>query len=142
MIKGRILQPARLKSPQCLNYTVPPGSYALNFSMTICHAVLQNQLVNPLKYGTHTVYQLLTLKEIRIFSTRSVTFHLFCEQTAFNSLNCTERLIFVMEAQCVFFGEVKLNFSRNKSLRPKGGKGGYWAFIPILTFGTTRTAEL
>jgi len=32
VIKGP--QPARLKYPQCLNYTVPPGSYASNFSMT------------------------------------------------------------------------------------------------------------
>jgi hypothetical protein len=103
VIKGRILQPARLKSPQCLNYTVPPGSYALNFSMTICRAVLQNQLVNPLKYGTYTIYHVLTLKEIRIFSTHCVTFHLFCEQTGINSLNCTERLILVMETQCFFF---------------------------------------
>jgi len=103
VIKGRILQPARLKYPHCLNYTVPPGSYALNYSMTTWRAVLQNQLVSPLNYATYTIYHLLTLKELFIFPTQCVTFHLFCEQTGINSLNCTAGLNFVMEAPCVFF---------------------------------------
>jgi len=105
VIKGRILQPARLKSPQCLNYTAPPGSYALNFSMTTWRAVLQNQLVSPLNYGTYTIYHLLTLKEHYVFPTQCINFHLFCEQTGINSLNCTAGLTFVMEVHSVCFSK-------------------------------------